>query len=247
MSVEFLHSQEPKEILPLRFDAITISGNIATGKTTATRELAEFLGIKLFLGGELFRQVQESKGKQVLGYAPRGVEEDVALNRKIAEAIHSTIHMRGKKSIVEAKLAGFIAKKDEVDAKKKGKPYPKVVRILLTASPEERVQRGLTREKEQNSKITAEQLERKQDERSRKDLAAWRKAEPDLIGIDPMDPKAKYEGEEIYDIVINTDNFSQHGTVVEIIKQLEEKKLIEVKEEKRTTDFSSHGTIFPKN
>lgn len=109
---------------------IAISGLHGTGKTTGARHLAKKFKLKHVCAGEVFRQMAAERRMSLEDFsklAERNPKIDLMIDKRtIREA-------RGKRVLIDARLAGWMAKKADL-------------KILLTAPPKIRVRRIAERE-----------------------------------------------------------------------------------------------------
>lgn len=147
-----------KEILVPVPDIMTISGYAGTGKTSLSHILKRLLHLQYEkVGGERFRKwYQQTTNHTMLRFVERDPAVDVKLDEYTAKKIYDGI-THGRKTIVEARLAGWVAKKVE-DTSSFGER--KTFRILLTASDNVRFARI---QKRDNAKIeeTNKEIEEK--------------------------------------------------------------------------------------
>lgn len=199
----------------INFYVATLSGDPGTGTTATAELLSKVLGIKFTERGEIFKRWDRRFGEKtgVIGYAPRDVEVDKAMDRKTETIMRKSNDTRNP-LLVESRLGGWIAKRLQDEGKIEAGP-----RILLTASDEIAAKRVQERESRKNASFnkTTEQVKADLAERRELDLEQWWKATPKMAGQNPMSPDFTYtNGERVYDIVINTDTLPV-GQVVEII------------------------------
>ena len=114
----------------MKFNKITISGGICTGKTTLYRALEKKLGWKTYSTGQFFRDYAK-KHKLDL---ETGKEQSDEITKKIDYQVQKLLKEK-KHIIVEGWLAGIMANK-----------FPGILKVLLTCADEERVKRFACRE-----------------------------------------------------------------------------------------------------
>jgi cytidylate kinase len=158
---------------------ITVSGPPGSGTTTASTRVARDLALELLPGGEVFRAMAAERAMS-LGtfgaYAATHPEVDVELDTRLAA--------RARKGdvVIESRLAGWIARIDELPA----------VTAWVDCAPEVRARRVAARERITVEQAAAENAERQRVERDRY-LA--------LYGLDLADLSA-------YDLVLDSDALS---------------------------------------
>lgn len=240
-------------IVPLP-DVITISGYSGVGKTSVAHILKRLLHMRFEkTGGEKFRSWYErTTGQKMTGFVDRDPSVDKALDEYTTSRIANAIKT-GRKAIIEARLGGWLAKGVEdaiASTKKPEEPEgPRhAFRILLTASDGVRFFR--IRNREEENQTSFKEVERRTKEREKKDLAIWQVAHPALVGIDPLNEVNMDEkGEQIYDLIVNTDNLSVIQVADKICRELQARGLLIKKPQKQEPNLSSpqlppSGTIF---
>ena len=83
---------------------ITVSGRIATGKTTLSRHIAEKLGWKILNGGEIFRDLAKEMGIPLVDTDKRPDQFDKAFEEKVKKILSEE-----KNYVIQSHLAGFDA------------------------------------------------------------------------------------------------------------------------------------------
>ena len=160
---------------------VAISGSSGTGKTTVARYLVKEFGLKYVCAGTIFRKLAEEKGmtlEEFSRYVERHPEIDRMIDRRTVEAA------REKNVLIDARLAGWMAKKADV-------------KILLTAPLEVRVRRISQREGRRHDEVLRETVVRERSERRR-----FKK----IYGIDVGDHSS-------FDLILNTARLSVRETV----------------------------------
>lgn len=216
----------PERGYQTRFGALTISGPPGSGTSVASEGLAALYKIDkpVFHAGEMMRENERARtGKEIIGGHARDVQEDVTLDEWIKdEILHSSIE---GPVIVEAHLGGWVAKKT---ADEFSELLPPVFKVLLTASSQERARRIQQREAQKGLIISVEEIKRLTRGRERKNKEAWRKAHPELKGIDPHSKENVDEkGEPIYDLIVDTTKLSIEQVVERINAALLEQGLVQ--------------------
>ncbi|MEM3453373.1 MAG: AAA family ATPase [Candidatus Hadarchaeum sp.] len=157
--------------------AVAISGLHGAGKSTTAKALAKrFRSLRYLCAGDIFRELIKEKGmtlKEGQRYAERHPSIDQMIDRKIADAA------RGGKVLIDARLAGWMAKKADL-------------KIFLTAPIKVRVKRIAQREGRRYRDVYDETVKREKSEAKR-----FKK----LYNIDINDYS-------IFDIVVNTERLS---------------------------------------
>ncbi|MGC8816582.1 MAG: (d)CMP kinase [Candidatus Hadarchaeum sp.] len=157
--------------------AVAISGLHGAGKSTAAKALAKrFKSLRYICAGDIFRELVKEKGmtlKEGQRYAELHPFIDQMIDRKIADAA------RGGKVLIDARLAGWMAKKADL-------------KIFLTAPIKVRVKRIAQREGRRYRDVYEETVKREKSEAKR-----FKK----LYNIDVNDYS-------IFDIVLNTERLS---------------------------------------
>jgi len=120
---------------------ITISGQIATGKTTLYKALGQKLGWESFSTGQFFRDYAKAHALDI----EAAQEQNEEITKKIDYQVRDLLRQKNE-IIVEGWLAGLMAE-----------GTPGVLRVLLTCQTSERAQRFSEREgvslKEATSRI----------------------------------------------------------------------------------------------
>lgn len=175
---------------------ITISGPIGSGKSTVGKILARLLGYQFFSGGHFFREQARKHGMTIEEfnlYAESHPEIDRKQDEMIVDFIRSHDNV-----VVEARLAGWMCHKNNIDAFK----------VFLTAPLGTRVSRISRRE---GNTSDLEGLLRVREESEAKRYM-------EFYSID-------YGSTEIYDLVINSDNLSAQRVAEQIHEYSGIKKL----------------------
>ncbi len=115
----------------MKYDKITISGNICTGKTTLFWDLQQHLIWPVFSTSHFFRDYSRTN-RMILETAD---EQNKKLTTKVDNRVGEMLKMPGN-LIVEGWMAGIMADK-----------LPRVLRILLTCNDDIRVKRFSFRER----------------------------------------------------------------------------------------------------
>lgn len=173
---------------------VAISGLGGTGKTTAAKALVKKFGLQYVCAGTVFRQLAEER-EMTLGefskYAERHPNIDQMIDRRTADAA------RGDNVLIDARLAGWMAKKADV-------------KILLTAPLKVRADRISRREKREYKEVLKETVARE-----RSEVKRFKKC----YGID-------VKNHSPFDLVLNTGRLlvSETARVLETIVTLAMKR-----------------------
>lgn len=238
-TAESLQSKEKPQVL---LDVLTLTGYAGTGKSATIRSLAPPLDVpksRIFQAGEMFREmIREDTGQEVLDFAERSVQLDIELDNRMTEFMRNSREVG--LTIVEGRLAGWIAKRLVSEAKRQKRKSLHVLSVILGAEEEIRVGRVLKRDIRKNPNLTFEEVWAKTRNRADKDLEQWRKAYPELAEIDPLDPElVDQNGNRVYDLVVDTDHLRVHQVVGTIYNFLLENGKV-----KDGNSLPPHGTIF---
>lgn len=134
---------------------VAISGLHGTGKTTASKALANKFELKYISGGEVFREMADEKDMNLTEFSEY-VEDNPEIDRRIDRRTAEESRKDG--ILIDARLAGWMAEKADV-------------KILLTAPLEVRVRRIAEREDRSFEEVRKETISRESSERERyKDL-----------------------------------------------------------------------------
>jgi len=170
--------------------AVAISGLHGAGKSTAAKALAKrFKSLRYVCAGDIFRQFMKERGmslKEGQRYAELHPAVDRMIDRKIADAA------RGDKVLLDARLAGWFAKKADI-------------KIFLTAPMKVRVMRIAQREGRRYRDVYEETVRREKSEARR-----FKR----LYNIDVNDYS-------IFDIVLNTERLSIAETTKILVAAIE--------------------------
>lgn len=238
------HQETPvsKETPEVLLDVVTITGYAGTGKSALIRSLTPPLNVpksRIFQAGEMFREmIREDTGQEVLDFAERSVQLDIELDNRMTEFMRNSREIG--LTIVEGRLAGWIAKRLVSEAKRQKRKSLNVLSVILEAGEEIRAGRVLKRDIRKNPNLTFEEVWAKTRNRADKDLEQWRKAYPELANLDPLDPELlDVNGHRVYDLRIDTDHLRVHQVAGTIYNHLLENGKV-----KAGNGFPPHGTIF---
>lgn len=238
-TAESLVSKEKPQLL---LDVLTITGHPGTGKTATLKSLSENFGIpkeRIFQAGEEIRSlIRQNSGLEVLDFGQRDIELDKAVDNRMTEFMKNSPEVG--LTIIEGRLAGWIAKRLVSEAKRQKRKSLHVSSFILEAEEEITVGRVLKRDIRKNPELTSEEVRVKIRNRAVKDLEQWRKAYPELANLDPLDPELlDTNGHRVYDLRINTDHLRVHQVVGRIYYHLLENRKV-----KAGNGFPPQGTIF---
>jgi cytidylate kinase len=173
---------------------VAISGLHGAGKTTAAKYLAKKFGLRHVCAGDIFRQMAKEKNMtldEFSKYCERRPSIDLMIDKRTIQVA------RGKNVLIDARLAGWMAKKADI-------------KILLTAPLEIRVKRIVGREDRRYREVLKETRERELSETKR-----FKK----FYGIDVNDHSP-------FDLVLNTGRLDVEAmmkileaTVASVIKR----------------------------
>lgn len=130
----------------MRFNKITISGKICTGKTTLLKRLQKKLGWPTFMTGQLFRDYVKKHNLNLQEAEEQNEKLTKAVDYKVRDMLYSPGNL-----IVDGWLSGYMANN-----------LKDVLKILLTCRDDIRYKRFAKREK-----ITLSEAEKKVKERQK--------------------------------------------------------------------------------
>ncbi|MFX1418308.1 MAG: (d)CMP kinase [Promethearchaeota archaeon] len=174
---------------------ITISGLHGTGKSTIGKLMAEKLGIEYYSTGQAFRDLAQKMNMtlaEFTEYVEKNPEIDKKLDNKIIE-----IAQKGS-VIIDSQLSGYILK-----------TYSDF-NILLTCSLETRVKRMVQRDSSNYEEKVKETKIREKSELER------------FKQLYNIDLSNKQELNQIYDLIIDTENLTVEEILKKILLRLEE-------------------------
>lgn len=133
---------------------ITISGTPGSGKSTVTKLLGEKLGLKCIYSGEVFRDIAKKYNMSLEEFG-KYCEENEKVDKELDDK--QLKHLKKGEIIVEGRIAGWIAHRNNISA----------VKILLNADIDTRAKRIVNREKGDIRKRKQEILKREKSETTR--------------------------------------------------------------------------------
>lgn len=166
---------------------ITISGTPGSGKSTIGQLLNKKLGINYIYSGEIFRETAK-KYKMSLEEFGRYCEKNIEIDKELDEKQLNIL--KNGNVILEGRLAGWIAKKNNINA----------LKVMITADIDIRVKRIIERENGEYNNRLNEMLKREKSEEKR-----YKK----YYNIDIKDTS-------IYDIIIDS-SCKKPEEIIEII------------------------------
>ncbi|MBT4540960.1 AAA family ATPase [Candidatus Woesearchaeota archaeon] len=182
---------------------ITLSGNVASGKSTVGKALAEKLKLKHYSTGDFMRKIAKEQKVSLYELAEEA-EKSNKIDRLIDE---KTIKLSKTKDnfLIDSRLAWYF--------------IPSAVKIYLYAGPKVQIKRlkldkKLNRRKEEDLKDEKDMMEKI---KLRED--SERKRYMKYYGID-------YHEKRFYDYWLNTDKYSIEECADKILEYIKKKKLL---------------------
>jgi cytidylate kinase len=192
------HSKNPQKLKGIK--NITISGRMATGKSTLATHLADILGWDVLDGGKIFREYAKEKGFHIKDKEKIPDKMDRAFEEKTRQILISQ-----KNHIVQSHLAGFVAQ--GIDG---------IYKILIVCNDENeedkqsiRIDRLMNRDL-----ISAEQAKSEIHEREEKLLKKFKR----LYATN--DTNWVYWNPKYYNLIVNTFNLNQKEAVEYVLKHI---------------------------
>ena len=168
---------------------ITMSGTPGSGKTTVARLLSAQLRLPHIYAGDLFRQAARDRGLSLEAFN-RLAEGDHSIDRELDARMAEYVRQGG--SILEGRLAGFLAEQEQADA----------LKVWVTASEETRARRVAGREASDWRTVLEQNRVRQ-----RSDTKRYH----DIYGFDLSDTA-------IYDVILESDNTSPEDLAAAIVQ-----------------------------
>lgn len=190
--------RQPVEIAGIK--NITISGRLATGKSTLARHIGEILGWKTIDGGAIIRKYMHSNKISIKDTLKRPDQFDLDFEKSIEELLK-----RENKHIVQAHLSGFSAQ-----------GISGVYKILVVCNDELgedkqsiRIDRIMNRDQVSSEEAKLEVLQREEE-----NLIKYRRLYAN------NDKEWVYWDEKYYDLIVNTFNLNQKEAAQYVLKHL---------------------------
>lgn len=179
---------------------ITISGRLATGKSTLARHVGEILGWKILDGGAIIREYMHANQISIKDTLKRPDEFDLDFEKSIEELLK-----KESQHIVQAHLSGFSAR--GIDG---------VYKILVVCNDEAgadkqsiRIDRIMNRDL-----ISAKQARLEVSQREEENLIKYRRLYAN------NDPNWVYWDLKYYDLIVNTFSLNQSEAANFVMKHL---------------------------
>lgn len=169
----------------MTYHSIAISGPVAAGSSTAAKTLSQKLNLEHHSAGDFFRKYMLEKNIPL--YAKEQIPDDV--EREVDEKLTRLVASE-KPVVIEGLYIGYFTRN-----------IPHVLRVLLTADEDVRIQRAIDRI--HTHKETAENIKK----RDRAHDLKFRKLYANENFLDP----------KFFDLVINTTNIPPEKVVEKII------------------------------
>lgn len=170
---------------------ITVSGRVATGTSTLSRNLASALSWTRINAGDIQREFDRKRGvdEKTSGSDTRTDEWERGIEAMTKQKLEEEEHL-----IYEAWLSGFVAR-----------DIPHVLKVLLICDDALRIDRVVNRDQ-----VSVEQAKLQIEKREKGNIAKWKALYGDYDFWDP-----KY-----YDLVIDTYSSGPHETVGKVLDKL---------------------------
>lgn len=169
---------------------VTISGEPGSGKTTVAKLLATHLGLPHVYAGDFFRQEAQKRGLTLAAFNQL-CEADHSIDRQLDDAMAK--RAREGNVVLEGRLAGYIARQENLDA----------LKVWLTASEDVRAQRVAQREGDNWRDVLRVNHERHESDSKRYfDIYGW-----------------NLHDTQIYDLVLATDDQTPEGMADRLVTE----------------------------
>lgn len=193
-----INTKKPVELSGIR--NITISGRLATGKSTLARHVGEILGWEIIDGGAIIREYMHSKQISVKDTLKRPDSFDLDFEKSIEELLK-----KEEKHIVQAHLSGFSAQ-----------GIKGVYKILVVCNDELsedkqsiRIDRIMNRDQVSAKEARLEVLQREEE-----NLIKYRRLYAN------NDKNWVYWDEKYYDLIVNTFSLNQKEAMLYVLKHV---------------------------
>jgi cytidylate kinase len=130
---------------------ITVSGPPGSGKSTVAKRIADLLGLRFVSAGQLFREIAQSKGIDVVGLNKQA-EQDFSIDRQVDA--RSILEAEKGNVVIEGHLTGWVVR--DADLK-----------VYLNAPLDVRAKRIAERESINIDKAIKETVQRETSEKER--------------------------------------------------------------------------------
>lgn len=187
--------QTPMEVKQMLM--ITVSGQAGSGTSTLVAGLCKAYSWDYLNGGMVFRSHAKARSMGLAEFSEL-CKQDLSVDRALDEELRLHMNKESGPQIVESRLAGWWAFKEEIEC----------VRLWLEVSVDERARRVITRE-------AGKHLQRKQEilAREQTDLSRFEK----LYGLNPSDSTP-------YTHVLDATALNQEEVLAVVQSYLEEDK-----------------------
>ena len=174
----------------MKYLSIALSGPVAAGTTTAAKTLSQKLNLEYHSAGEFFRKYMKDHNIPL----PNKEEIPNDVERELDDKLTNLLKSK-KPVVIDGLYQAYFARN-----------MPHVLKVLLTADEDVRIQRAI--ERTHTHKETAADVKR----RDRAHDVKFRKLYADENFLDP----------KFFDLIIETGNIRQEETVAQILKKFKE-------------------------